>query len=137
MAILNFIKSSSGKNKVAVISSSDASAHHSPKVATSKNHTKKDTTNAKALPEFKVSAMAYAFSRPQTLKLFAFTMAILNFIKSSSSKNKVAIISTSSEPGSQSLKTATFKNHTKKDAPKTKTISEFKVSAMAYAISRA
>ncbi|KAF9925050.1 hypothetical protein BGZ67_008931, partial [Mortierella alpina] len=70
--------------------------------------------------------------------LFAFTMAILNFIKpSSSSKNKVAVLSPSGDSGTQSSKTSTFKNHAKKDPSKSKTIPEFKVSAMAYAISRA
>ncbi|KAF9947720.1 hypothetical protein BGZ72_010350 [Mortierella alpina] len=61
-------------------------------------------------------------------------MAILNFIKSSSSKNKVAAVSPSGEPGDQFQKTAALKNHVKKDTAKTKTVSEFKVSAMAYAI---
>ncbi|KAF9286803.1 Exonuclease mut-7 [Mortierella alpina] len=63
-------------------------------------------------------------------------MAILSFIKSSSSKNKVAVGSPSDELGSYSPKGATSKNHAKKGASKTKTTSEFKVSAMAYAISR-
>ncbi|CAO3569109.1 unnamed protein product [Mortierella alpina] len=63
MAILNFIRSSSSKNKVAVISSSDASAHQSPKAPTSNNPIKKDASKNKTISEFKVSAMAYAVSR--------------------------------------------------------------------------
>ncbi|CAO3569110.1 unnamed protein product [Mortierella alpina] len=63
MAILNFIMSSSSKNKVAVISMSSESGTQPPKSATFKNHTKKNTADAKVMPEFKVSAMAYAFSR--------------------------------------------------------------------------
>jgi len=74
---------------------------------------------------------------PATLKLFAPTMAILSFIKSSSSKNKVAVISLSDASAHRSPKAPTPNNLAKKDAPKTKTISEFKVSAMAYAVSRA
>ncbi|KAF9982039.1 hypothetical protein BGZ75_006594 [Mortierella antarctica] len=62
-------------------------------------------------------------------------MAILNYIKSSPSKNKVAAHS-SDESGNQSAKAARSKNHAKKDTAKTKTVPEFRVSAMAYAISR-
>ncbi|KAF9572654.1 hypothetical protein EC968_009554 [Mortierella alpina] len=63
MAILNFIKSSSGKNKAAVMSASSKSSKQYPKATTLMNQSKTETAKTKTIPEFKVSAMAYAFSR--------------------------------------------------------------------------
>ncbi len=63
-------------------------------------------------------------------------MAILNFVKSSSSKNKVAAISPSGGSSSESAKTANLKNHVQRATLKSKTPSDFKVSAMAYVVSR-